>query len=89
MASFPDVHNEETTFNWMIVAVCTIPIFMAIHSLYIILLVGVMGKDISISKRPINILLLIDEILGFVGSVGTLVAATIVTIWNEAEVIKF
>ena len=81
--------NTESPFNWLIVAVCAIPIFMTIHSLYIILLVGVMGKDISLSKRPINILLLIDEILGFVGSVGTLAAATIVTIWNEAKVIKF
>ena len=86
MASFPDVYNEETPFNWMIVTVCAIPIFMAIHSLYIILLVGVMSKDISLSKRPINILLLVDEILRLLGSVGALVAATLATIGEEVKV---
>ena len=89
MTSFPDVYNEETPFNWMIATVYAIPIFMAIHSLYIILLVGVMSRDTSLSKRPINILLLIDEIMRFIGSIGTLFAATLVTIWNEVKVINF
>ena len=89
MASFPDAYNEETTFNWMIATIYAIPIFMAIHSLYIILLVGVMSRDTSLSKRPINILLLIDEILRFIGSIGTLFAATLATIWSEVKVINF
>ena len=80
--------NTEGPFNWLIMAVCAIPIIMTIHSLYIILLVGVMSKDTSLSKRPINILLLIDEILRFIGSIGTLFAATLVTMWNEVKVIN-
>ena len=86
MASFPDANTDEGPFNWMVVAVGAIPIFMAIHSLYIVLLIVVMGKDVPFSKRPINILLLIDEILRFLGSVGTLVAATWATLWKEVEV---
>ena len=77
----------ESPFNWLIMAVCAIPIFMTIHTLYIILLIGVMFKEAPLSKRPINILLLIDELLRLVGSAGTLVAAILVTIWNEAEVL--
>ena len=79
--------NTESPFNWLIMAICTIPIFMTIHSLYITLLIGVMLKEAPLSKRPINILLLIDELLRLVGSAGTLVAAILVTIWNEAKVL--
>ena len=82
-----DTSNNENPFNWLIMAVCAIPIFMTIHSLYIILLIGVMFKGAPLSKRPINILLLMDELLRLVGSAGTLVAAILVTIWNEAKVL--
>ena len=79
--------STESPFNWLIMAICTIPIFMTIHTLYIILLIGVMFKEAPLSKRPINILLLMDELLRLVGSAGTLVAAILVTIWNEAKVL--
>ena len=79
--------STESPFNWLIMAICTIPIFMTIHTLYIILLIGVMFKGAPLSKRPINILLLMDELLRLVGSAGTLVAAILVTIWNEAKVL--
>ena len=79
--------STESPFNWLFMAVCAIPIFMTIHSLYITLLIGVMLKEAPLSKRPINILLLIDELLRLVGSAGTLVAAILVTIWNEAKVL--
>ena len=79
--------NTEGPFNWLIMAVCAIPIFMTIHSLYIILLIGVMFKEAPLSKRPINILLLMDEFLRLVGSAGTLVAAILVTTKDEAKVL--
>ena len=78
--------NAASPFNWMIMVVWSIPISMTFHSLYIILLIGLMGKDVPLSKRPINILLLIDELLRLVGSAGTLIAAILATIWREAEV---
>ena len=78
--------DAASPFNWMIMVVCSIPISMTFHSLYIILLIGLMGKDVPLSKRPINILLLIDELLRLVGSAGTLIAAILATIWREAEV---
>ena len=78
--------DAASPFNWMIMVVCSIPISMTFHSLYIILLIGLMGKDAPLSKRPINILLLIDELLRLVGSAGTLIAAILATIWREAEV---
>ena len=86
MASFNYESTDESPFNWMFVAVCAIPIFMTIHSLYIILLIGVMGKDGPLYKRQINFLLLVDEILRLLGSVGALVAATLATIGEEVKV---
>ena len=86
MASFNYESTDESPFNWMFVAVCVIPIFMTIHSLYIILLIRVMGKDGPLYKRPIHFLLLVDEILRLLGSVGALVAATLATIGEEVKV---
>ena len=62
-----------------------LPISMTIHIIHIALLLRVMAKEGPIWKRAINWMILSDEVIRFLGSVGAIHVTTVLGMWEGSK----
>ena len=60
-----------------------LPISMVIHLIHLALLLRVMAKSSPILKKPINWMILSDEVIRFLGSVGALHGTFALGMWSD------
>ena len=76
----------DNTSNTMFVpknVVVGLPICIAIHLVHIALLMRVITKEGPIWKKPINWMILSDEVIRFLGSVGCIHATILEGLWQD------
>ena len=68
--------------KWFMVS---LPACIVINGIHMVLLVRVMAREGPILRKPINWMILVDEFIRFLGSVGALHATFILGMWLDRD----